>query len=133
MASYRNKRLQEEVKRDISNIISTKVKDPTLREKIVVTGVDLTNDLSYAKIYISTGGNPELLDSLRKAAGFIKRELSQKMTTRITPDLIFENDESLEYGARIEKILADLNKESLKDEENSWYNKKCRKSYNNIS
>jgi len=119
MAGHRNKRLQEEVKRDIAQIISTKVKDPSLRENIVVTGVDLTNDLSYAKIYISTGGNPELLDSLKKAAGFIKRELSQKMTTRITPDLIFEEDESLEYGARIEKILADLNKESQKDEKDS--------------
>jgi len=133
MAGHRNKRLQEEIRRDVSFIISTKVKDPAIREKIVVTGVDLTNDLSYAKIYISTGGNPELLDSLKKAAGFIRKELSQKMTTRITPELLFEKDESLEYGAKIEKILADLNKESKKNEENSWDNKKSRKSINNIS
>jgi len=119
MAGYRNKRLQEEVRRDVSQIISTKVKDPLIREKIVVTGVELTNDLSFAKVYVSTGGHPELLDALRKAGGFIKRELSQKMTTRITPELIFEKDESLEYGAKIEKILADLNKESQKNEENS--------------
>lgn len=119
MAGYRNKRLQEEVKRDVSYIISTQVKEPNLKEKIVVTGADLTNDLSFAKIYVSTGGHPELMDSLNKAAGFIKRELSQKMTTRITPDLIFVEDESLEYGARIEKIIADLNKESQKDEEDS--------------
>ena len=119
MAGYRNKRLQEEVRRDVSFIISTKVKDPLLREKIVVTGVDLTNDLSYAKIYVSTGGHPELLDALKKAAGFIKRELSQKMTTRITPELIFEKDESLEYGDKIEKILDDLNNESKKNEQDS--------------
>ena len=119
MAGHRNKRLQEEIRRDVSFIISTKVKDPLIREKVVVTSVDLTNDLSFAKVYVSTGGHPELLDSLKKAAGFIRKELSQKMTTRITPELLFENDESLEYGAKIEKILADLNKESKKNEENS--------------
>ena len=66
MAGYRNKRLQEEVRRDVSYIISTKVKDPLLREKIVVTGVELTNDLSFAKIFVSTSGHPELLESLKK-------------------------------------------------------------------
>ena len=116
MANYRNKRLQEEVRRDVAYIISNKLKDPALKTMIVVTDVELTNDLSYAKIFVSTGNRPELLESLRKASGFIKRELSKKMTTRITPELIFEKDESLEYGAKIERILADLNKESAKNE-----------------
>ncbi len=119
MSKLRNKRLQEEIRREVAHIISTKLKDPSLKTMIVVTGVELTNDLSYAKIFVSTGGNPELLDSLKKAAGFIKKELSQKMTTRITPELLFEKDESLEYGANIEKILSDLKKESPDNESNS--------------
>lgn len=118
MASHRHKRLQEEVRRDLAYIISNKLKDPGLQTRVVVTGVELTNDLSYAKVSVSTGGDPSLLEGLRKASGFIRRELSQKMTTRITPELIFENDASLEYGAKIEKILAEINKEPKKDEGN---------------
>ncbi len=116
MTTYRNQRLQEEIKRDLSDIISKKVKEPAISENVVVTSVELTNDLTYAKIFVSLGGSSELLESLEKASGFIRKELAQRMTTRITPELIFKEDTSLEYGAKIEKILADLKSESKEDE-----------------
>lgn len=117
MTSYRNQRLQEEIKRDISDIISKKVREPAISENVIVTSVELTKDLSYAKVFVSLGGNSELMESLEKASGFIRKELAQRMTTRITPELIFKEDSSLEYGAKIEKILADLKKESSEETE----------------
>lgn len=117
MTSYRNQRLQEEIKRDISDIISKKVREPAISENVIVTSVELTKDLSYAKVFVSLGENSELMESLEKASGFIRKELAQRMTTRITPELIFKEDSSLEYGAKIEKILADLKKESSEEAE----------------
>ena len=110
MANFRNKKLQEDIKRDVMYIIANKLKNPLLKTMIVITAVELTNDLSYAKIYVRTNNNDHLIEELEQSSKFIKKELSQKMTTRITPELIFKKDESLEYGAKIEQILADLKK-----------------------
>ncbi len=78
---------------------------------ISVTKVKVTNDLKYAKIFVSILNSKnikETLAGLKKSSGFIRSELARKVNLRNTPELIFELDDSLEYGARIDSILKDI-------------------------
>ncbi|MDI6604866.1 MAG: 30S ribosome-binding factor RbfA [Thermoanaerobacteraceae bacterium] len=110
---YRSGRLSEEIKREISKMIFEEIKDPRISPMISITDINVTKDLRYAKVFISIYGNNEekknTLDGLKSAAGFIRRELGKKIKMRYTPELIFEIDDSIEYGAHISEILKDLN------------------------
>lgn len=112
MASNRSRKIAEDIKRELTDIIRNEVDDPRIDSLTSVIDVEVTSDLSYATIYISKFGSDkereEALLALKKASGFIRTVLSKRMTTRIVPELIFKLDESLAYGARIEKILHDL-------------------------
>ena len=82
---------------------------------ISVTKVKVTNDLKYAKIYISILNSKDekaTIEGLKKSSGFIRTELAKRINLRNTPELVFELDESLEYGARIDKIINDLKKDN---------------------
>lgn len=109
MAKYRSGRINEEIKKYISDIIRTKVKDPRLAGMISVTHVEVTRDLSYAKVYVSIFGSKEeeeqSLNVLKTSAGFIRTELSHCVKLRHIPQIIIENDKSLEYGMHIDSIL----------------------------
>lgn len=109
----RPNRVAEEIKREIVGIIRSEIKDPRVDGLISVTDVEVTNDLSYAKIFISKYGSnesrEEALKGLEKAAGFIRSELSKRLKLRYMPELIFALDDSLEYGAKIETILNNIN------------------------
>ena len=81
---------------------------------ISVTKVKVTNDLKYAKIYISILNSKDekaTIDGLKKSAGFIRTELAKRVNLRNTPELIFEKDDSIEYGAKIDSILKDIMQE----------------------
>jgi ribosome-binding factor A len=95
-------RISEEIKREISNIIQNDLKDPRLPEFVSVLSVDTTRDLRYAKVYVSVYGNEEekkkAMEGLKNAAGFIRREIGQRIKLRYTPELLFELDNSIEYG-----------------------------------
>ncbi len=104
-------RIEEEYKKELSNIISYKLKNPNVTGLISVTKVKITNDLKFAKIYVSilnSKNTKETLAGLKKSAGFIRSELARKINLRNTPELIFELDDSLEYGARIDTILKEI-------------------------
>lgn len=93
--------------RHLSEIISYKVKDPSLG-LATVTGVEVTRDYSYAKVYVTFLGDGDVnakLEILNNASGFIRHELAQRMEIRKTPELIFIYDDSFEKGAKIEEIL----------------------------
>ena len=78
---------------------------------ISVTKVKVTNDLKYAKVYISilnAKDNKQTLAALKKSAGFLRSELAKKVNLRNTPELVFELDDSLEYGAKIDSILKEI-------------------------
>ena len=78
---------------------------------ISVTKVKVTNDLKYAKIYVSilnAKDVKETMTALKKSAGFIRSELARKVNLRNTPELLFELDDSLEYGAKIDTILKEI-------------------------
>jgi ribosome-binding factor A len=113
MAHYRINRISEEIRKEVSEIIRSDVKDPRIAELSSVVKAEVTGDLRYAKIYISVLGDEEArkstLEGLKKAAGFIRRELGRRMDLRYTPELQFVSDHSIEYSVEISKKLNELN------------------------
>jgi ribosome-binding factor A len=110
MAKNRMEKINEEIKRCLGEIFR-EVKDPRIPHFTSVIGVKCTGDLKFAKVYVSfftKGDKKKAVDALKSASGFIRHELSQKINLRNTPQLIFENDESIAYGAKISGILHSL-------------------------
>lgn len=111
MAKNRTGRVSEQIKKELSVLIQTELKDPRIGF-ITLTGVEVTSDLSQAKVYLSIFGDEESkqasLKGLDKANGFLRTELGKRMRLRHTPELIFKMDESIAYGSRIEKLLGDI-------------------------
>ena len=104
-------RIDEEYKKEISNIINYKLKNPNVTGLISVTKVKVTNDLKYAKVYVSILNSKNVkntLAGLKKSAGFVRSELAKKINLRNTPELIFLLDDSMEYGAKIDTILKEI-------------------------
>lgn len=107
----RNVRVGEEIRREISSIISTEVKDPRLG-MLSITEVDVTRDLSYAKVFFSILGTEEekeeTIQGLNRAKGFIRSELAKRLRLRHTPEITFHYDSSLEQGAKMDALLKTL-------------------------
>lgn len=114
MSNMRAERVGEQMKQEIMDIVNNKVKDPRVGF-LTITDVELTNDLSHAKVNLTVLGSNKEIDNtfkaLEKAKGFIKSELGSRMRLRIIPDLTFEYDKSIEYGNKIERMIQDLHKE----------------------
>lgn len=112
MNSHRANRVAEEIKREVTQMIRDEIKDPRIGF-VTVTGVEVTPDIRYAKIFISIYGNDEIkeqsLNALEKAKGFVRSELGKRMSLRYTPELSFRFDTSIEYGAKIMKLLEEVN------------------------
>lgn len=107
MANYRRGRINEEMQREVAKIIR-EVKDPRVAKAFIsITGAEVTPDLKYAKIYYSAynADKKEVKQGLRSSAGFIRGQVSKNLNLRITPELTFIEDGSIEYGAKISKIL----------------------------
>lgn len=108
----RNYRLAGEIKRDLTDIFAHEIRDPHIDSMVSVTDVEVSNDLSYARIYVSKLGSDKeresMLAALEKANGYIRSLLAQRLKIRKVPELRFSLDNSLEYGAKIEKILGEL-------------------------
>ena len=114
MASNRIARINEEIQRQISADIR-RLKDPRVSGSgmVSVTRVDTTGDLRYAKIYVSVldkSQEKEVLKGLKSAGGFLRRELGSALGLRYTPELIFEADDSIAYGAHILEVMHDVEK-----------------------
>ena len=109
MASQRLTRINEEMKKEISEIIRTEIKDPAVKNVMIsVVGVDTTNDLKTAKVYISVlqdNKKQEALTALMKAQGYIRREIARRINLRNTPELLFRLDESIERGIEMSKLI----------------------------
>ena len=104
-------RINEELKKEISQIISFELKNPDVTGLLSVTKVKITPDLKYAKVYISmlnSKNEEKTLEGLKQSAGYIRSQVANKINLRITPELVFEKDDSIEYGMKIDKILKDL-------------------------
>ena len=111
MASNRISRINEDLQREISALIRT-LKDPRVQQSMVsVTKVEATGDLRWAKVYISVldkEKSKETIKGLKSAGGFMRREIASRLHLRYTPELVFEEDQSMEYGARMFDLLRSL-------------------------
>ena len=107
----RTERLNEQVKREVADILQTRVKDPRVGS-VVVTGARVSPDLSLAQIYVFITGSPDeqkaTLTGLDAATPFVRSELGQRLSVRKLPQLRFVRDESFEYANRIEQLLNEI-------------------------
>lgn len=106
-------RIDEEIKKELSQIISYELKNPEVTGMISVTRVKITPDLKYAKVYVSilnSKNDEKTIEGLKKSAGFMRSQIAKRINLRITPELVFEKDDSMEYGMKIDAILKNLNK-----------------------
>ena len=105
-------RVKEELKKTLSNIITFELQNSKVTGMVSVTKVRITPDFRYARVYVSllnSKSNTKTMEGLKESAGFIRAQIAKTMNLRVTPELSFEIDDSMEYGAKIDKILNDLN------------------------
>lgn len=118
-AAFKTARINEEISRELTDILRT-VKDPRISASFLsIVGVETTPDLKYCKVRFSVYGGDakEVGKGLRSAAGYIRRELAARLNLRLTPELTFLSDNSLEHGAHISALIDSLRKESLEKKE----------------
>ncbi len=110
MANFRIDRISEEVRHALDAIIR-EMNDPRICGTYCVTHADVTCDLRYAKVYVSVLEDDkadDMLRALKKASGFIRRELGARVDLRYTPELIFERDRNIAYGVHIAQVLKEV-------------------------
>ena len=110
MAKHRQGRINDEMQKEISEILR-EVKDPRVSGAFIsITGVEATPDLKFAKVYYSVlmGDKKEIGKGLKSSAGYIRGQLARRINLRMTPELSFFEDNSIAYGAHISKILSGI-------------------------
>ncbi|MFV0559773.1 MAG: 30S ribosome-binding factor RbfA [Enterococcus sp.] len=115
MANYRDRRVGQEILKEVNNILRKKVRDPRVQD-VTITDVHVTGDLQQATIFYSllsdkASDKQKAQVGLDKASGLIRRELGHALSIYKTPELIFELDESVVYGNHIDDLLRNLNKD----------------------
>lgn len=104
----RSRRISEQVQRELSEIIRLELKDPRVG-MITITDVEVTQDNAYARVYFTLLGDaselPETTSALQHAAGFLRRQLAQRLKLRTVPQLQFEYDASVERGMRLSQLI----------------------------
>lgn len=110
--SIKNTRINGEVLKELSRIISREIKDPRIHPMTSVVEVEVTPDLKFCKAYISVLGDKkaqeDTMAGLKSAMGFIRRALASSVNLRNTPELIFVMDQSIEYGVNMSKKISDV-------------------------
>lgn len=105
----RTERVNDLIRDEISALLRKGVKDPRLACFITVTEVKVSPDLRHARVFVSVMGTPderrEALRGLTAASGFFRRELSARLTIRYMPELVFENDDSIERGTHLLELI----------------------------
>ena len=114
--SIKNTRINGEVQKVLSTLISREIKDPRISPMTSVVAVEVAPDLKTAKVYISVLGDEEARDNtkrgLKSAASFIRGQLAKTLNLRNTPELTFIIDNSIEYGVNISKLIDEVNRKS---------------------
>ncbi len=120
MAHNRIDRISEEVMRALSDAMRT-LKDPRIHGLVSITRCDVTGDLRYCKVYVSVLGTEEdkknALAGIKSALGYLRREISQRVNLRYTPELIIVPDDSISTGVRISNIINSLNEKERKTDD----------------
>jgi len=110
----RSQRVAEQIRRELAELIRLEVKDPRVGF-ITLTDVEITPDYAHAKVYFSsmTGeqGVDDILAGLRRASGFLRRELGRRIRIHTTPELHFHYDKSVEQGSRLSQLIDEVVRE----------------------
>ena len=110
MSSLKGERAASDIQKELGNILFLEAKDVDFKN-VTITAVDVSSDLSYAKVYFTTTDDREhVTHDLNNAAAFYRSLLSQRLEIRHTPELKFIFDDSIAYGEKIEKMISDLHK-----------------------
>ena len=111
--SNRLERVNAQIQKEVAYIINYELNDPRLENEIIsVLKVDTSSDLKYVKIFLSIYGNKdknEVLSAIKLASNYIKKVLAPKIDLRVVPTLDFRLDETIDYSAKIESIIKDIN------------------------
>ncbi len=113
-SSRRPEQVAENIRQVIADALTREIRDPRVGF-VTITGVEVTNELSHARIRFSVTGDEEAkeraLEGLRSAAGFLRSRVAKALTTRTVPELHFELDRGLDHAARINQLLAEIKRE----------------------
>lgn len=113
--SIKNTRINGAVQKELSNIIRGEIKDPRIHPMTSVVAAEVSPDLKVCKAYVSVLGDEEdrkeTLDGLKSAMGFIRTRLAQGVNLRITPEIVFVMDQSIEYGVNMSKLIDDVSRQ----------------------
>ncbi len=118
--SRRAERVADLIREEISDLLRKEIDDPRLKTGalISITDVELSDDLRYARVFVSVMGSPQetkgVLAALAHAEGFLRHELGPRLDLRYAPELHFHSDDSIQRGARVEELLGKLAEESAK-------------------
>ena len=115
MSALKGERAASDIQRELGNILLLEAKDEDFKH-VTITACEVSNDLGFAKVYFTTTDRREKVErDLNNASGFFRSLLAERLEMRHTPELKFIFDESIEYGARIEKIIEELHNEDEKN------------------
>lgn len=110
----RSERVGEEMRDVVAALLRDGVKDPRLPAMVSVVSVDMSKDLSHAKVYVSVLGDDkakkDAAAALKSASGFLRREVAARIRLRVAPELHFVIDDSIERGFRIAKLIDEANR-----------------------
>lgn len=119
MPSKRHSRTNEDIRLVMSELLR-EIKDPRIQQGLIsVTNTEATGDLKYCKVYVSVMGlqsEKEFMKGIKSASGWLRRELGMRLKLRNVPELVFQLDHSIEYGAHINSILSGLDIPEADDE-----------------
>ncbi len=119
MSNYRPERVGAAIREEVSSILQRDIKDPRLGFA-TVTDVEVSGDLHHVKIFVSILGDEEsraqTMEALDSATGFVRSEIGRRVPLRLTPEISFEYDDSIERGARILKLIEDVRSEENDEE-----------------
>ena len=111
----RMSRVNDEIFKEVSQIIRGELKDPRIGAMTSVVRVETTQDLKYCKIYVSVLGDAvqkeSVMKGLKNAGGFIRHLVAERVNLRLTPELSFKLDESAEYAVRMNQLMEQISKE----------------------
>lgn len=115
MSNTKLERLESQIRKEISNILQNEVKNSKFGF-VTVTDVEVTNDYSFATVFVSFLNTKEVsgidrLEEINRVKGFVRSQLARRLSIRKTPDIIFKIDDSIDQGNRIDKIIAKINKD----------------------
>jgi len=117
----RPEKVAQLMRREVADILERKMRDPRISRTVTVTDVEVTQDLSFARIYVTVLGDEAsrsgVLEALAHAAGFVRHELGDRLDLREVPEIRFQYDTSLDRGARVDELLRKIERGEKPEDE----------------